>query len=266
MALEWCARAKIAFPASNQDEAFWSTSAARLFENAIERLEQDRFDAVVVDEGQDFHESWWDSVEWLNRDLSDGPLYVFHDPAQQLQHQSTQRLPKLGTPFVLPCNCRNTQRIASVCAAAIKQDIRIKTGQPEGREPVFKVAADELSQRREIAARLQCWLAGSSGVSKRQVAILCPTSIPRSSLRQLTTLSGVGFTDDLNEWRADKAVLVTTLRRFKGLEADAVILFDVPEFDESVFTRRHFYVACSRAKHLLCVIAKSELLLQHLKT
>ncbi len=270
MALEWCGKAKVAFPAENQDEAFWSTSAARLFENAIERLENERFDAVVVDEGQDFHESWWDSVEWLNRDLSDGPLYVFYDPAQQLQHQTQQRLPKLGTPFQLPCNCRNTQRITSVCAAALKRDIRMKAGQPEGREPMFKVASDEASQKTEIAACLKQWLAGSSGISKRQVAILSPTSIAKSSLRQLAALGGIGFTDDLDDWRADKAVLVTTLRRFKGLEADAVILFDVPEFGESFqetgFTHRHFYVACSRAKHLLCVIAKSELLLKHLKS
>ncbi|HBJ87729.1 MAG TPA: hypothetical protein DDZ88_28510 [Verrucomicrobiales bacterium] len=265
MAREWCARAKLPFPASSDDDEFWTNGAAHLFENAIERLDGDRYDAVVVDEGQDFHESWWDSVEWLNRDLSDGPLYVFFDPSQQLQHHSDQRLPKLGNPYLLPCNCRNTQRITLLCATAIKHEIRFKPGQPEGREPIFKVAPDEAAQRAEIASCLKHWLSGSGGITKRQVAILCPASIAQSSLRQLTALGGVGFTDNLDDWRADKAVLLTTLRRFKGLEADAVILFDVPEFGESFqetgFTNRHFYVACSRAKHLLCVIAKSELTL-----
>jgi hypothetical protein len=265
MAREWCARAKLPFPANSDDDEFWTKSAANLFENAIERMDGDRYDAVVVDEGQDFHESWWDSVEWLNCDLSDGPLYVFFDPSQQLQHRSNQRLPQLGNPYQLPCNCRNTRRITSLCAATINQEIRIKAGQPEGREPILKLALDETSQREEIAACLKLWLSGSGGINKRQVAILCPTSIAQSSMRNLAALGGVGFTDNLDDWRADKAVLLTTLRKFKGLEADAVIFFDVPEFDESSktngFTNRHFYVACSRAKHLLCVVAKSK---QHL--
>jgi superfamily I DNA/RNA helicase len=117
---------------------------------------------------------------------------------------------------------------------------------------------------------LKSWLSGTGGITKRQVAILCPASIAQSSLRQLAALGGVDFTDNLDDWRADKAVLLTTLRKFKGLEADAVILFDVPEFGEAMqesdFNHRHFYVACSRAKHLLCVITKSERLLSHLQS
>ncbi|MBL9182982.1 MAG: NERD domain-containing protein [Verrucomicrobiaceae bacterium] len=265
MALEWCGRAKVAFPAGGQDEAFWSTSAARLFENAIERLDSDRFDAVVVDEGQDFHESWWDSVEWLNRDLSDGPLYVFYDPAQQLQHQTPQRLPQLGTPYHLPTNCRNTKQISDFCAKAIGHAITVKPGQPEGRPPTIRIAANEQAQKAQVAACLDEWLSGTSGLSCKQIAILSAQSLSRSSLRHCASIGRWRVTGDLEEWRAGKAVLHTTLRRFKGMEADAVIVHDIPKVeptpDENQFSAKHLYVACSRAKHLLCLLSYEELVI-----
>ncbi len=264
MAHEWCSRAKVPFPASSDDSAFWLGEAARCFETALDVLPDDRFDAVVVDEGQDFHESWWDSIELLKRDFAGGALYVFYDPAQQLQHMEDQRLPHLGTPFSLPCNCRNTQRISALCAASIKREIRVKAGTPEGKTPDIRLAIDEEAQRKEITGCLKSWLQGSGGLSKRQVAILCPVSVSHSSLRQTASLAGFPVTDDLSEWRAGKAVLLTTIRRFKGLESDAVILFDVPDISdeaaEFAFTCRHLYVACSRAKHLLCVVTTSKAL------
>lgn len=263
MALEWCTKAKVVFPASSQNEAFWSTSAARLFENAIERLDKERFDAVVVDEGQDFHESWWDSVEWLNRDLSDGPLYVFYDPAQQLQHQAPQRLPQLGTPYHLPTNCRNTQRISAWCSKAIRHPIPVRSGQPEGRSPSMRIAENEQDQKVQVAACLEDWLSGSCGLSCRQVVILSALPLSKSSLRNTAALGRWRLTEDLEEWRAGKAVLCTTLRKFKGLEADAVIVHDIPKMAEhdntAQFTSKHLYVACSRAKHLLCLVS-SEML------
>lgn len=264
MALDWCARAKVPFPASGQDDIFWSTSAARLFENAIERLDNDRFDAIVVDEGQDFHESWWDSVEWLNRDLSDGPLYVFFDPAQQLQHQTHQRLPKLGTPFHLPTNCRNTRQISDFCAKAIGRAIPVKPGQPEGRSPTTRIAVDEKAQKAQVAACLDEWLSGPSGLSCKQVAILSALPLSKSSLRHTASIGRWRLTEDLEEWRSGNAVLHTTLRRFKGLEADAVVVHDIPKLGamthEDQFSKAHLYVASSRAKHLLCLVSSEALL------
>ena len=54
------------------------------------------------------------------------------------------------------------------------------------------------------------------------------------------------LTNDLDTWRTGKAVLVDTIKRFKGLEADALLLIDVPT-PESVpsFKLSDLYVACS---------------------
>lgn len=257
MAKEWCARAQVPFSPGMDEKAFWNTDAAYLFENAIERLDQDRFDAVVVDEGQDFHSSWWDSVEWLNRDLSDGRLYIFYDPSQLLQHSTPQRLPHLGTPFNLPCNCRNTERISKLCASSIQREIKVKAGTPEGHPPEIRLASTSEAQKAEVTRCLKSWLSGNSGLSKKQIVLLSPNSLAQSALRQTTSVSGIPITEDLAVWRSDQAVLLTTTRKFKGMEADAVIIFDLPEISANTLSPEHFYVAASRARHLLCIITTS---------
>ena len=45
--------------------------------------------------------------------------------------------------------------------------------------------------------------------------------------------------------------------KFKGLEADAMILCDVKGIT-NYFTKQLAYVACSRAKHLLKIVSTSE--------
>jgi ATP-dependent exoDNAse (exonuclease V) alpha subunit len=53
---------------------------------------------------------------------------------------------------------------------------------------------------------------------------------------------------------------MTTIRAFKGLEADVVILLlDSPAKPDSVFTTTDYYVAASRAKHVLHVVSKMEI-------
>ena len=66
--------------------------------------------------------------------------------------------------------------------------------------------------------------------------------------------------------RVKNSVFFTTARKFKGLEADVVILVDV---DESAFSneenKRLFYVGASRAKHNLDIIFVGDTLqLEHI--
>ena len=51
--------------------------------DALDRVE-DRFDAVIVDEGQDFRDTWWDPLQLCLADPDRGVLYVFYDENQQL--------------------------------------------------------------------------------------------------------------------------------------------------------------------------------------
>ena len=68
----------------------------------------------MVDEGQDFHELWWTSVESVFKDPVDKTCYyVFFDPNQNLYVQEPCLPEEFGQPYLLQENCRNTVRIAT---------------------------------------------------------------------------------------------------------------------------------------------------------
>ena len=59
--------------------------------------------------------------------------------------------------------------------------------------------------------------------------------------------------------RRGDGLLFSTIRGFKGLEADAVVMLDVPRPDSvPFFSRADFYVGASRAKHLLAILAEED--------
>ncbi len=74
-----------------------------------------RFDAVVVDEGQDFRSEWWILVEALLRDPSEGVLYVFHDDAQALLYGRGD-YPIATAPIEISRNCRNSPAVLKAMA------------------------------------------------------------------------------------------------------------------------------------------------------
>ena len=98
---------------------------------ALDKVDK-RYDAIVVDEGQDFFSEWWLPLELLNTEGDKGPFYVFYDPAQNLFVQDDLSTPDLGTPYELPTNCRNTKHIADVCSRVRGIDIKVRADAPEG--------------------------------------------------------------------------------------------------------------------------------------
>jgi superfamily I DNA/RNA helicase len=248
---EWVKRAGIPWPNAGSDAEFWKSKAPRLFEQALDRLPDDRFDAVVVDEGQDFETDWWDGLEMVNRNMTDGALFVFLDPAQRIFSESQAYLPVLGEPFTLPVNCRNTEAIANKCGQVLGENIRTRPGAPKGREPVRIVAETSAAQASAVEKQVKEWL--NAGLKPSQIAVVTARSVENGCLHRKDRLAGALLTDDLARWRKGEGVLISTVGKFKGLEADAIVLTDVPEYSP-YFRKEHLYVACSRAKHLLTVI------------
>ncbi len=74
------------------------------------RLGGVKYDAIIVDEGQDFRDSWWSIVECALADSATGILYIFHDDNQALIPRHLHYPIKLA-PFSLRKNCRNAGKI-----------------------------------------------------------------------------------------------------------------------------------------------------------
>ena len=184
-----------------------------------------------------------------------GFFYVFYDPVQNLYNPGGAAIPALGKPFKLNKNCRNTLSIIETCSHIIRRDIEPKEGTPKGLETDFVQLARGKKTHDQLARWLQVWL-GRGGLKASQIVILSPYSKMNSSLADVDQIGGAELTKDLKRWRQDQGVLVSTMRSFKGLEADVVVIIDLPKPDSvAACSVADFYVGSSRAKHMLKVIS-----------
>lgn len=84
---------------------------------------------------------------------------------------------------------------------------------------------------------------------------MSPNKKSKSAIRDLFTIDNPAFTEDIESWKSNKGILFSTIKNFKGLEADAVVLVDIPVDEKNqYFGAADYYVACSRAKHLLVIV------------
>lgn len=254
---EFCKRAGLDFSPPHDAEKqtqFWRNEAAALLWDAIETL-PDRYDAIIVDEGQDFNADWWEPIELLNMSGETGFFYIFYDPVQNLYNSDGAAIPDLGKPFRLTKNCRNTLAIIDTCSDIIHRDIEAKAGTPRGISTEFLQLQKGKETHDQLKRWLQQWL-GKDGLKTSQIVILSPYTQMKSSLVDVRRLGGVELTHQVNQWRNGDGVLVTTMRSFKGLEADVVVLIDIPKPGSvAACSVADFYVGSSRAKHLLKVIS-----------
>ena len=232
---------------------FWRDIAPEQLMQACDHLGPEvKFDAIVVDEGQDFFDLWWTSLDVAFKDPgAKGCYYVFFDPNQNLYVANPAIPSELGPPFELPVNCRNTVRIAEHCASLVNLSNMVRDGAPMGDNPDF-IRASNLREAFQMAGKkVREWcMPGAGGLKTHQVAVLAPGATEREWPPDFKT---VPLTKDLDAWRRGKGVLIASWARFKGLEADAIVLVETPETDNEK-ARINQYVARSRAKHLLTVV------------
>ena len=239
--------------AKANDPDFWDFDAPDCLIQACERLPpEQKFDSVIVDEGQDFQDLWWTSLDDVFRDPANkGCYYVFYDPNQNLFVEKPMIPAELGSPFELPVNCRNTVSIASHCAALVDTSPQVRDGAPVGDEPSMTQVTTLQEGFREAGRQVRSWCIGNAGgLRLAQVAVLAPGGSKRDWPQDF---KNVAVTEDLERWRRNEGVLLTTWGRFKGLEADAIVILETPMNDDP-HENANRYVARSRAKHLLTVI------------
>jgi hypothetical protein len=216
----------------------------------IEYLADDRplpYEHVILDEGHDFKDDW---LEFLRYRFRDGAFYVFYDRHQAIQgERDTRWLDQVPCRLVLTRNCRNTDPVARVAYRAAGLSIAPTLGLG-GPQPVLHRAADTAESLR-IATVLVEAACTRYRVPPHEVAVLTLETIEQGGPWGFERIGGLRTGDSPQENR----VTVTTVRRFKGLEAALVVVVDV-DFTCAVNEewRRRLYVACSRARQAVHII------------
>ena len=214
---------------------------------------------VVIDEGQDLSDSLLAHISYLV-ELQEGCFYVFYDRNQYIMRKDKPEWIDQNAEcrLVLYRNCRNTSEIASSIGQLVGLKKDYYDNQIHGIQPKasFYRNEDELNQAAE--AFVSSMLA--QGVKVEDIVILSIHSVPNSAFRNVSELQGIPLS------RRPQAghIWFTSVRKFKGLEAQAILLVDgeVSRLAEPL-TRRLLYVGCSRAKAYLQIafwedIAKNE--------
>ena len=232
-----------------------------------------RFQAIVVDEGQDFDELWLLLLTGLLVDPLGGILYVFHDPSQAIYRPD--HVASLGLDdYPLLDNCRNARPIHDFAFRFYDGGLDVEAIREDGRAPLV-VAADGEAETLAAIRDVLHTLVHQEHVDRSQIAVLTGVGLDHSAVwRQrrfkgdLTLWNGsvgdagksLGLSADQVPDQPAGTILCETIHRFKGLERDVVILVELRTDDARL--DKLLYVGASRAKHHLVVIVPAELSLR----
>jgi hypothetical protein len=250
--------AEAAYPGSSANQVF-NVQMPYALALSNELLDE-KYDALIVDEAQDFSDDYWFSLEELLRSPEAGHLYIFIDENQALYRRHAN-LPVEDVPYHLTANCRNTSPIHQVGYAYYKGE---SVDEPELHgHAVQRVAVEgDMAQAEAVVAQVRHLLA--DGVRPEDIVVLLAKR-PKARMYQLLQAnrlpSGIAWAIEAPGRRG--TVFAETVGRFKGLEAQAVVLWLGDEvIDEAQWEL--VYVGTTRAKSLLCIVG-SPRLMQSLK-
>ena len=198
---------------------------------------------VIIDEGQDFGMDDVEEtgiIEIIKDIITDtepdtASFYVFYDKLQLIQ---SRKIPKFiidaDCKLTLYRNCRNTENIATTSLAPItERKPKLMQGCVKGVPAKVHFCDSENSIKEKVDMTIDTL----KGQGVKDIVILTCKTENTSVLKEY-----------INNGLYKNKYHFSTCRKFKGLEADAVILIDV---DSNVFEEENaliYYVGTSRAR------------------
>lgn len=229
-------------------QQFWDEGAADLLLDAVGATAT-RYDAIVVDEAQDFRETWWLPIRQMLAD--DGYFYVFYDPEQNVYDTNLEPLDEISVRVPLVKNCRTTRAISQFLRELADLDELEDADHVAEGEAVETFAYERREEQISILERILRNLKQDVGLSSSEIMLLSPFRREKSVLGD--RLAGYHIEPYRLEDPSEDTLYHSTVLGFKGLDATAVVLFDVAA-DHVASREPHVYVGCSRAENLLFVL------------
>ncbi|WP_338501523.1 NERD domain-containing protein [Sphingomonas kaistensis] len=214
----------------------------------------ERFDAVLIDEAQDFRSEALVAIAnaWI-RSVEGAQVVLFGDYSQQALYDTPKESLDiarscLGACTVVPLtkNCRNTRRIAvQTSHLSGFASLKLHTGQPEG-DAVETLFYSRSSDQGALLAKVFRKLK-DDGIPADEVVVLGKYRLDNSDFSKLPTESPWQLADAAFSPSPKGIVPYSTIWAYKGLEAAVVIIVDVDTLEEGE-GEALLYVAMSRAR------------------
>jgi hypothetical protein len=231
---------------------FWRLELpSHLFDIPRERLPQ--FDAIIVDEGQDFKPEWFEFLQLLLVPGEDTHFTVFLDEHQDIFNH-WKHFPCSPPPArkVLTKNCRNTRKIIDCLKTSYPTEMTPFEGSPSGTPVIVRETKGDVDEQTQIVRDVK-HLISADQVLPGSIVILLHGDKRESCLNDVKSIGGFPLESTYERYdpRARK-VYYSQISIFKGLEADVVLLILGPELSDEAVAKA-IYVQGSRAKHVLFI-------------
>ncbi len=202
---------------------------------------------IVIDEGQDFGQNRIEEtdiiqlLEEIILSTEKGTFYVFYDKLQMIQSfKMPQFIENADCRLTLYKNCRNTKKIAETSFKPLATGPKLFDFAIPGTLP--NISFIENNEKEILDNAIDKIF--EKGITNIQI-VSCAT--------QNESIYNEYLNNNGDFIYKGKEVKFTTCRKFKGLEADAVILVDVT-FNALCDKYKLFYVGASRARLELSII------------
>jgi hypothetical protein len=257
-----CVRAgqdlSLALPHPQADGTYPAEAYSKHLPEALQTaLEQGwpRFDAIVVDEGQDLEDLWWLLLQESLSGGDQGLLYVFMDPGQRMFGRKDVNFPSTLPLYTLTHNLRNTRAIQTF-AAPLSPGVLPGPSIPDG-QPVERIVASSPDEQLRALVRTIDRLVVDEKVPVSSIVVV---TCRKRDIALPTLGERLGaFPVTENPRDRTGAALVSSAWKVKGLERMVCVAL-VPESVERPRDDRALYVALTRGRSHLIVIAPGTIL------
>ncbi len=243
----------IEITASRNDSDFWEFHLPVLMADRARMLpDATRFDAIVVDEAQDFADDWWTPLVGALRDEATGGIYAYSDERQRV-FARFGRPPLALVPLVLDHNLRNTRQIAESFLPLAPASMVLRGGEGPAVEFIPVPTGEAIGAADDQVERLL-----DEGWHPRDIALLTVGERHPVQKERQESLGFAGYWDDY--WSNDD-VFYSHVLAFKGMERRAVVLC-INEDGTRDRSRERLYVGLSRATDRLVVVGDPDVVLR----
>lgn len=238
----------------NKNNDFWELELPSKFDIALTDCNE-KYDVLVIDEGQDFGEFWFESIFKLVK--KDGHIFIFLDELQNIFNRF-ETIPNENefTKFRLEENCRNTKKIINYLEDITSSKIKCFSKSPEGSPVIFKnfeSQKDEFNFLRSVIHKLIT----DESISSDQILLMLNSDKNESCLKDIKNIGNFELVFLDNKARFNQnAIHYTNIDIFKGLETDILFLLDIDKIDENKYK---IYTEASRAIHKIYILRVNEI-------
>lgn len=223
-------------------------------------FEAEKYDAILIDEGQDFAGTWCDCIAYFLKNKRKRIVYIFYDDNQNI-FMKKRILPIIDliskynvSPFLyqLRKNIRNTKSIYEYATAKTNLGKTSRAVDVEGTPPV-EVTVKSIQAARKQTGKIITTLINEHNIRNSQITVLTDVSVHKSAFADEKGAGNFQLTET-GKGSAGKYIKVRSISRFKGLESDIIILVTHAREIENENRNELLYTGMTRAKFMLYMV------------